>query len=92
MKVVILGCSKIGALLANWLVSQKHEVSVIDVDVGSFRRLDKETHVRQVVGIPSVLETERAGIATIALSLRAFRQILNPMCFSNRSALSLPDM
>jgi len=51
MKVVILGCSKIGALLANWLVSQKHEVSVVDIDMGAFRRLDKETHVRQVVGM-----------------------------------------
>ena len=51
MKVVILGCSKIGTLVANWLYSQKHEVSVIDVDVGSFRRLDKDANIRQVVGM-----------------------------------------
>lgn len=51
MKVVILGCSKIGALVANWLYEQKHEVSVIDVDVGSFRRLDKDANIRQVVGM-----------------------------------------
>ena len=51
MKIVILGCSRVGALLASWLVSQKNEVSIIDLDASAFRRLDKDLDVTQIVGM-----------------------------------------
>lgn len=51
MKVVVLGCSKIGALLVNWLATQKHEIAVVDINVDSFSRLDKGIHVTQIVGM-----------------------------------------
>lgn len=39
MKIVILGCGRVGAALANMFDSEGHEVSVIDRDPYSFERL-----------------------------------------------------
>ena len=39
MRVVILGCGRLGSQVANALDRQGHEVSVIDVDPDAFRRL-----------------------------------------------------
>lgn len=63
MKVVILGCSRVGAVLATWLVQNKHEVSVIDWEYNSFRRLPKELEIKQVLGSGVDMEVlQRAGI------------------------------
>ena len=39
MKVVIMGCGRVGARLANLLDEEGHEVTVMDNDTYSFRRL-----------------------------------------------------
>ncbi|MBI4288555.1 MAG: TrkA family potassium uptake protein [Chloroflexi bacterium] len=39
MKVVIMGCGRVGAQLAALLDSDGHEVTILDVDSTSFRRL-----------------------------------------------------
>jgi len=39
MKVVIMGCGRVGAQLAALLDSEGHQVTVLDVNSGSFRRL-----------------------------------------------------
>jgi trk system potassium uptake protein TrkA len=39
MKVVIMGCGRVGALLATLLDADGHLVSVLDTDTYSFRRL-----------------------------------------------------
>jgi trk system potassium uptake protein TrkA len=39
MKVIIMGCGRVGARLAALLDSEGHEVTVIDTDAYSFRRL-----------------------------------------------------
>jgi len=39
MKVVIMGCGRVGAQLASLLDSDGHEVTVLDMDSYSFRRL-----------------------------------------------------
>lgn len=63
MNVVILGCGRVGATLANMLEDMGHQVSVIDQDPDSFRRLGPTFEGRTVTGIgfdPDVLR--RAGI------------------------------
>jgi len=63
MKVVILGCSQVGALLASLLISKGDEVSVIDQDAGSFTRLDKEFSGKTILGIGIDKEAlKKAGI------------------------------
>jgi trk system potassium uptake protein TrkA len=39
MKVVIMGCGRVGAQLAGLLDADGHEVTILDVDAYSFRRL-----------------------------------------------------
>jgi len=39
MKVVIMGCGRVGAQLAGLLDADRHEVTVLDTDAYSFRRL-----------------------------------------------------
>jgi len=42
VKVVILGCGRVGSTVAAHLDSDGHEVTVIDIDTQSFRRLPPE--------------------------------------------------
>lgn len=39
MKVVIMGCGRVGAQLASLLDADGHEITILDVDAYSFRRL-----------------------------------------------------
>jgi trk system potassium uptake protein TrkA len=50
MKVVILGCSRVGAMLATELAGKGNEVAVIDYEESSFNRLPKEAQVKRVLG------------------------------------------
>ena len=50
MRVVIMGCGRVGSSLAAGLERLGHEVSVIDRDPQAFRRLGPDFRGRQVVG------------------------------------------
>ena len=50
MKVVIMGCGRVGARLAGLLDIEGHEVSIIDTDAYSFRRLPAEFGGNALVG------------------------------------------
>jgi trk system potassium uptake protein TrkA len=63
MKVVIMGCGRVGALLADLLDRDGHEVTIIDLDAYSFRRLPPEFHGTALVGNGLDEDTlRRAGI------------------------------
>jgi trk system potassium uptake protein TrkA len=63
MKVVILGCSRAGAMLATWLAENKHEVSVVDWEFNAFRRLPKEMEIKQILGMGADIDVlQKAGI------------------------------
>ncbi|MCJ7497802.1 MAG: TrkA family potassium uptake protein [candidate division Zixibacteria bacterium] len=51
MKIVIFGCSLVGSLLANQLMAKGNEVSIIDQNPNSFKRLDKEFRGKTILGI-----------------------------------------
>ncbi len=51
MRVVILGCGRVGSTLALMLSSEGHEVSIIDMDPGAFRRLGENFSGRAISGI-----------------------------------------
>jgi trk system potassium uptake protein len=50
MKVVIVGCGRVGARIATVLDRQGHEVSVIDLEAAAFRRLDADFSGRAIAG------------------------------------------
>lgn len=41
MKIIIAGCGRVGALLANKFSAEGHDVAVIDKDASAFKRLSK---------------------------------------------------
>lgn len=50
MRVVIVGCGRVGARLAALLDATGHSVTIIDVNPESFRRLDPEFKGNAMVG------------------------------------------
>jgi trk system potassium uptake protein len=63
VKIVIVGCGRVGSTLACQLVEEGHEVSVVDENVAAFARLGEDFAGQMVVG--SGIDEEvlrRAGI------------------------------
>jgi trk system potassium uptake protein TrkA len=61
--IVILGCGRVGALLAHRLDELGHSVSVIDQDASAFRKLSPDFTGQTVTGVGFDRETlESAGI------------------------------
>jgi len=50
MKVVIMGCGRVGARLAEILDEEGHTVTVLDIDAYSFRRLPPSFRGRALLG------------------------------------------
>ena len=64
MKIVIMGCGRVGARLAGLLDADGHQVVILDTDSYSFRRLPPDFHGTALVGNgldDSILK--RAGIS-----------------------------
>jgi trk system potassium uptake protein TrkA len=64
MKILIMGCGRVGARLAGLLDVDGHRVTVLDTDSYSFRRLPPDFHGTALVG--NGLDQEglkRAGVA-----------------------------
>jgi len=51
MRVIIIGCGRVGSNLATVLSAERHEVVVIDSDPQSFRRLSREFTGRMLAGV-----------------------------------------
>ncbi|MBN1369987.1 MAG: TrkA family potassium uptake protein [Dehalococcoidaceae bacterium] len=65
MKVIIMGCSRVGARLAELLYRDGHQVTILDVKAESFRRLQQDFGGTALLGSgmdEAVLR--RAGIET----------------------------
>jgi trk system potassium uptake protein TrkA len=61
--VIIMGCGRVGARLANLLVDDGHEVTILDLVPGAFSRLGSEFRGTTMIG--NGIDTEilrRAGI------------------------------
>jgi trk system potassium uptake protein TrkA len=64
MKIIIVGCGRVGAQLASLLDAEGHEITVLDVDAHSFRRLPPSFGGTALVGDGTDEEMlKKAGIA-----------------------------
>lgn len=50
MRVVILGCGRVGSSLARMLDAEGHEVTIVDQNADQFRRLGPEFHGSALIG------------------------------------------
>ena len=50
MRVIIVGCGRLGGVIATNLSSLGHDVVIVDIDSNSFRRLGPEFTGRRIVG------------------------------------------
>ncbi len=50
MRVIIIGCGRVGAQLAELLDKDGHTVTILDIDANSFRRLSSEFKGTALVG------------------------------------------
>lgn len=50
MKIVIMGCGRVGSALAGRLASEGHEVTVLDVSADAFRRLPADFKGKKHIG------------------------------------------
>ncbi|MFH1651515.1 MAG: TrkA family potassium uptake protein [Chloroflexota bacterium] len=63
MNVVIMGCGRVGAMLASLLDTEGHKVSVLDIDSYSFRRLPANFSGTALLGSGADEESlKKAGI------------------------------
>ena len=63
MHIVILGCGRVGSLLAHELDKAGHSVAVVDMDASAFRKLPPDFSGSTVTGVGFDRETlENAGI------------------------------
>ena len=63
MKVVIMGCGRVGAQLASLMDADGHEVTILDVDEYSFRRLASTFNGTALLGNGTEEDSlKRAGI------------------------------
>ena len=64
MKIIIMGCGRVGAQLASLLDADGHDITVIDVDAHSFRRLPPSFGGTALVGDGTDEDMlKRAGVA-----------------------------
>ncbi len=50
MNIIIMGCGRVGAMLAGQLDREGHDVTIVDTDSYSFRRLPERFHGQALVG------------------------------------------
>jgi trk system potassium uptake protein TrkA len=66
MKIIIMGCGRVGARLASLLDEDGHKVTVLDIDTYSFRRLPPSFGGTALFGNGTDEETlKRAGIEDV---------------------------
>lgn len=63
MNILVIGCGKLGARLANTLCHHGHDVSIVDKDEEAFEQLDEDFDGMTVVGMPMDMSVLRnAGV------------------------------
>jgi trk system potassium uptake protein TrkA len=87
MKIVILGAGQVGTSVAESLVSEANEITVVDTDLVRLARLQDRLDLRTVVGnaaLPSVLE--RAGMADADMLIAVTQSDQTNLCACRTAA------
>lgn len=87
MKIVILGAGQVGSSVAESLVSEQNEITIVDTELARLARLQDRLDLRTVVGnaaLPSVLE--RAGAVDADLLVAVTQSDQTNLCACRTAA------
>ncbi|MGE5155501.1 MAG: Trk system potassium transporter TrkA [Bdellovibrio bacteriovorus] len=87
MKIVILGAGQVGSSVAESLVSEANEITIVDSESGRLARLQDRLDLRTVAGnaaLPSVLE--RAGVEDADLLIAVTQSDQTNLCACRTAA------
>ena len=93
MKIIILGAGQVGTSVAESLVSEANEITVVDTDVPSLNRLADRLDLRVVVGnaaLPSVLKQAGAEDADLLIAVTQSDQTNLCACRTAKTLFNLP--
>jgi trk system potassium uptake protein TrkA len=72
MKIVIMGCSRLAAMVARSMAENGHSVTVIDVSEDNLRRLSNDSSIKTIIGDGTLMDSlQHSGVpeADIFLAL-----------------------
>jgi trk system potassium uptake protein len=95
VRVVILGCGRLGAKTAELLDAAGHEVTMIDQDAEAFRRLSPAYRGRAIVGVgidDEILRQANAEEADVFISLTGGDNTNIMACQVARHAFEVPHV
>ncbi|HSQ07888.1 MAG TPA: Trk system potassium transporter TrkA [Chromatiaceae bacterium] len=93
MKIIILGAGQVGTSVAESLVSEANEITVVDTDVPSLTRLADRLDLRVVVGnaaLPSVLKQAGAEDADLLIAVTQSDQTNLCACRTAKALFNVP--
>ncbi|MGA9963101.1 MAG: NAD-binding protein, partial [Azonexus sp.] len=93
MKVVILGAGQVGASVAEGLVSEENDITVVDYDGQRLAQLQDRLDLRTVVGnaaTPSVLRNAGAADADMIIAVTQSDQVNLVACKLAHSVFNVP--
>ena len=93
MKIVILGAGQVGGSVAESLVSENNDITVIDTDAERLEQLQVRLDLRTVVGnavLPSVLRSAGLDEADLLLALTPSDQINLMVCKMAQAIFTVP--
>ena len=93
MKIIILGAGQVGASVAEALISEANDITVIDTDAESLSELHERLEVRTVCGnaaSPSVLREAGADNSDLLIAVTQSDQINLCACKTARTLFNLP--
>ncbi len=94
MKVIILGAGRVGSSVAENLVSEQNDITVVDVDPSQLMQLQERLDLRVVVGSGthiSVLETAGAGDADMLIACTTSDEVNLVACRIARQIFNVPQ-
>jgi trk system potassium uptake protein len=93
MKIIILGAGQVGASVAESLVSEENDITIVDTDAARIAYLQDRLDLRGVVGNaawPSVLENAGAADADLLIAVTQSDQTNLVACKVAKSVFNLP--
>ena len=93
MKIIILGAGQVGASVAQNLVSENNDITVVDMDAANLKSLQNNYDLRTLVGNgawPSVLTEAGAQDADMLISVTSSDQTNLVACKIARTEFNLP--